>query len=128
MVEEKVCVKVLSSMIAYASDQISQFDDEFKSKLQGLDEIIQWKIGDDIANYTQIKDSKITFVEGTASNPSLTFEIPNVSDALKMLTGQIDQSEFGNIMTIKGDAAKLQELSFIMETVGKYSEGMAGGG
>ena len=124
-VEEKVCVRVLSSMISYAAGEIAKFDDEFKGKLAGIDEVLQWKIGDDIATYTVIKDQEIKGFDGIADNPTVTFEIENVGDALKMLTGQTDASEFINIVKVS-DANKAAQLVFIMETVGKYAEGLGG--
>jgi len=125
-VEEKVCVRVLSSMISYAAGEIPKFDNDFKSKLAGINEVLQWKIGDDIANYTVIKDQTIKGFDGIADNPTVTFTIENVGDALKMLTGQIDASEVLKIIKFS-DAEKAAKLAFITETVGKYAEGLRGG-
>ena len=124
-VEEKVCVRVLGSMISYAAGEIVKFDDDFKSKLSGIDEVLQWKIGDDIANYTVIKDQTIKGFDGIAENPTITFTIEKVEDALKMLTGQIDASELLNVIKFS-DAEKAAKLAFITETVGKYAEGLRG--
>jgi hypothetical protein len=124
--EEKVCVRVLSSMISYAAGEIAKFDDDFKGKLAGLDEVLQWKIGDDIANYTVIKDQNIQGFDGIADNPTVTFEIENVVDALKMLTGQTDPLDFVNIVKVS-DPDKAAKLTFIMETVGEYAQGLGGG-
>lgn len=125
-VEEKVCVRVLSSMISYTAGEIAKFDDDFKAKLAGIDEVLQWKIGDDIANYTVIKDQQIKGFDGIADNPTVTYTIENVGDALKMLTGQIDASELLNIIKFS-DADKATKLAFITETVAKYAEGLTGG-
>ena len=124
-VEEKVCVKVLGSMISYAAGEIAKFDSEFKNKLKGLNEILQWKIGDDIAMYTEIKNDTIKGFDGVAANPTVTFAIEDVGDALKMLTGQVDASEFINIVKVS-DADKAAKLAFILETVGSYAEGLGG--
>ncbi len=124
-VEEKVCVRVLSSMISYAAGEIAKFDDEFKGKLAGIDEVLQWKIGDDIATYTVIKDQGIKGFDGIADNPTVTFEIENVGDGLKMLTGQVDASELLNIIKFS-DPDKAAKLAFITETVAKYTEGLGG--
>ena len=124
-VEEKVCVRVLSSMISYVAGEIAKFDDAFKGKLAGLDEILQWKIGDDIASYTVIKDQTIQGFDGIADNPTVTFEIESVTDALKMLTGQTDPLEFVNIVKVS-DPDKAAKLTFIMETVGEYAQGLGG--
>ena len=123
--EEKVCVRVLSSMISYIAGEIAKFDDDFKGKLAGLDEVLQWKIGDDIASYAVIKDQKIQGFDGIADNPTVTFEIENVVDALKMLTGQTDPLEFVNIVKVS-DPDKAAKLTFIMETVGEYAQGLGG--
>ncbi|GAI40552.1 unnamed protein product, partial [marine sediment metagenome] len=64
--EEKVCVKVLMNMINYAAKEIAKFDDDYKDKLKGLNELIAWKVGDDISFYTEIKDGDINGSEGTA--------------------------------------------------------------
>jgi hypothetical protein len=125
-VEEKVCVRVLSSMISYVAGEIAKFDDDFKSKLAGIDEVLQWKIGDDIATYTVIKDQEIKGFDGIADNPTVTFEIGDVGDALKMLTGQVDAGDLLNIIKFS-DPDKAAKLAFITETVGKYAEGLTGG-
>lgn len=125
-VEVKVCVKVLSSMISYAAGEIAKMDDDFKSKLAGIDEVIQWKIGDNIANYTVIKDQGIKGFDGIADNATVTFEIEDVEDALKMLTGQVDAGELLNIIKFS-DPDKAAKLAFITETVAKYAEGLRGG-
>jgi hypothetical protein len=124
--EEKVCVRVLSSMISYAAGEIAKFDEEFKNKLKGLDEVIQWKIGDDINTYTKIKDQSIKGFDGISENATVIFEIENVSDALRLLTGQIDASELLKIIKFS-DANKAAQLSFITETVASYAEGLGGG-
>jgi len=124
-VEEKVCVRVLGGMISYVAGEIAKFDDDFKSKLAGIDEVLQWKIGDDIANYIVIKDQEIKGFDGIADNPTVTFTIENVGDALKMLTGQVDASELLNIVKFS-DPEKAAKLAFITETVAKYAEGMRG--
>ena len=123
--EEKVCVRVLGNMMAYAAGQIVQLDDDFKSKLAGIDEVIQYKIGDDIFFYTVIKDQEINGFEGEASNATLSFEIEDVTKALKLFTGQIDASELPSIMKMS-DPVKAGELAFITETVAKYAEGLGG--
>lgn len=125
-VEEKVCVRVLSSMISYAAGEIAKMDDDFKSKLAGIDEVLQWKIGDDIANYTVIKDQEIKGFDGIADNATVTFEIEDVGDALKMLTGQVDAGDLLNIIKFS-DPDKAAKLAFITETVAKYAEGLRGG-
>jgi len=38
--EEKVCVKVLMNTINYAAKEIAKFDDDYKDKLKGLNELI----------------------------------------------------------------------------------------
>jgi len=124
-VQEKVCVRVLSSMISYTAGEIAKMDDDFKSKLAGIDEVLQWKIGDDIANYTVIKNQEIKGFDGIADNPTVTFTIENVGDALKMLTGQVDAGELLNIIKFS-DPEKAAKLAFITETVGKYAEGLRG--
>jgi hypothetical protein len=125
-VEEKVCVRVLSSMISFAAGEIAKFDNDFKSKLAGIDEVLQWKIGDDIATYTVIKNQEIIGYDGIADNPTVTFTIEDVGDALKMLTGQVDAGDLLKIVKFS-DADKAAKLAFITETVAKYAEGLTGG-
>jgi len=112
-------------MISYAAGEIAKMDDDFKSKLAGIDEVLQWKIGDDIANYTVIKDQEIKGFDGIADNATVTFEIEDVEDALKMLTGQVDAGELLNIIKFS-DPDKAAKLAFITETVAKYAEGLRG--
>lgn len=129
--EEKVSVRILGAMIGYATEQLAKIDEEFKGKLKGINEVIQWKIGDDIAYYTEIKDQTVKACDGTASNATMTFEVPNVSDALGLFTqsGDTDITKIisAGKLKITGDAAKVQQLGFILETVGQYMEGMGGG-
>jgi hypothetical protein len=127
-IKEKVCVKVLVSMLNYAASQIAKFNSDFKNKLKGLNEIIQWKIGEDIAYCTEIYDENIRGFEGETANPSITFEISDVSGALNLLTGRADISALTGKIKISGDASKIQQLSFIMETVREYMEDLSVGG
>jgi hypothetical protein len=123
-IQEKVCVKVLGSMITYATNQIAMMDEEFGNKFKQLNEIVQWKIGDDIAYYTEIKDGKIKEFEGISKAPTLTFEISDVSKALEMLTGRIDTSSLAKVITVS-DPMKAAKLAFITQTVAKYLKGLS---
>jgi len=123
--EEKVCVKTMASMITYAISQIAKFDSDYGNKLKELNEVIQWKIGDDIAYYQVVKDGDIKHFEGISDSPTLTFEISDVSAALKMLTGQADMTSMEDKMNIS-DGDKALKLGFMMEKVGEYMEGMGG--
>jgi hypothetical protein len=123
-VQEKVCVKVLGSMITYATNQIAKIDEEFGEKLKQLNEVTQWKIGDDIAYYTELRNGVITEFEGISDSPTLTFEITDVSKALEMLTGRIDMGTLGTIIKVS-DPAKAMELAFVTQTVAKYLQGLA---
>ncbi len=119
--EEKVCVKVLMNMINYAAKEIAKFDDDYKDKLKGLNELIAWKVGDDISFYTEIKDGDINGSEGTApTNPTITFEISDAEVALKTLTGKQDFNEMGDKVKISGDIKKAEGLNFILDTVKEY--------
>lgn len=124
--EEKVSVKVLLSTINYALEQIAKFDDDFISKLKGLNEVIQWKVEEDISFYSEIKNGEIKGFEGTSANPSLTFEIIDVKSALNLLTGRLEIGELGDKIKLTGDIGKAGQLSFIMDTVKNYIGGLAG--
>ena len=114
--EEKVVVKTMASMLTYAISQIKTMDEDYANKLKELNEVIQWKIGDDIAYYQEIKDGDIKQIEGVSDSPTLTFEI-GVSDAIKMLTAQADMTTLATKMKIS-DPAKALELGWMMEKVG----------
>ncbi len=119
--EEKVCVKVLMSLINYAAKEIAKFDDDYKDKLKGLNELIAWKVGDYISFYTEIRDGDINGSEGTAPiNPTITFEISDAEVALKILTGKQDFNEMGDKVKISGDIKKAEGLNFILDTVKEY--------
>lgn len=124
--EEKVSIKVLLSTINYAIEQIANFDDEFKTKLKGINEVIQWKVDEDISFYTEIRNGEIQGVEGTIDNPSLTFEFIDTKSALNALTGRVEITDLGDKIKLSGDAAKAVQLSFIMDTVKNYIGGLAG--
>jgi len=100
-------------------------DSDYANKLKEVNEVIQWKIGDDITYYQVIKDGDIKHFEGVADSPTLTFEIAEVADGLKMFTGQADMTALVSKMKIS-DPAKALELGFMMEKVGEYMEGMGG--
>ena len=119
--EEKVCVKVLMNTINYAAKEIAKFDYDYKDKLKGLNELIAWKVGDNISFYTEIKDGDINGSEGTASiNPTITFEISDVEVALKIFTGKQDILELGDKVKISGDIKKIEGLNYILDTVKEY--------
>ncbi len=119
--EERVCVKVLMSLINYAAKEIAKFDDDYKDRLKGLNELIAWKVGDDISFYTEIKDGDINGSEGTApTNPTITIEISDAEVALKILTGKQDFNEMGDKVKISGDIKKAEGLNFILDTVKEY--------
>ncbi len=122
-IKEKVCIRVLGSMIGYAAGEITKFDEDFKNKLEGFEDVIQWKVGDDITYYTIIKNKTITSGDGIAANPTITLEIEDVSEALNVLIGKSDMSALiGKINIIGGDPQKLLTFSFIMNTVREYLE------
>jgi len=123
--EQKVVIKTMSSMMTYAISQIATMDSDYANKLKEVNEVIQWKIGDDITYYQVIKDGDIKHFEGVADSPTLTFEIAEVADGLKMFTGQADMTALVSKMKIS-DPAKALELGFMMEKVGEYMEGMGG--
>ena len=124
--EEKVCIRVLGSMINYAAGEIAKFDEDFKNQLTGIDEVIQWKVGDDIAYYSEIKDGDFIIGDGLASSPTITLEIEDVSEALNVLTGKVDLNALiGKIDISGGDPQKLLQLSFVMQTVREYLEDLA---
>lgn len=119
--EENVCVKVLMNTINYAAKEIAKFDDDYRDKLKGLNELIAWKVGDDISFYTEIKDGDINGSEGTApTNPTITFDINDAKVTLKILTGKQDFKEMGDKVKISGDIKKAEGLNFILDTVKEY--------
>ncbi|MFX1394614.1 MAG: hypothetical protein ACFFAH_13695 [Promethearchaeota archaeon] len=118
--EEKVCIKILGKMITYGVSELAKFDDEIRSKLKGMNEVLQWKIGDDIAFYTEIENENVKGAEGIASNPTLTIEISDVTEALNLLTGKKDMSEIVKIAKLIGDASKFQQLTSILLTIREY--------
>ena len=123
--EQKVVIKTMSSMMSYAISQIATMDSDYANKLKEVNEVIQWKIGDDITYYQIIKDGDIKHFDGVADSPTLTFEIAEVADGIKMFTGQADMTALVSKMKIS-DPAKALELGFMMEKVGEYMEGMGG--
>lgn len=123
--EKKVFIKIMSGMMTYAIGQVAQMDEDYANKLKGLNEVIQYKIGDDVEYYTVIKDGNVEGFDGVADSPTLVNEIP-LDDAVKMFSGQADMASLVSKMKIS-DANKAAELAFIMEKVGEYMEGMGGG-
>lgn len=120
--KEVVCVKVLMSMINYATMLISEFDKDFQNKLRDHDERILWKIGEDIAFHTIIESGKITGSEGEINDPTIIFKINDVDVALDFLTRTKGIEDVMNYIQISGDAGKIIQLRFILETVSHYME------
>ncbi|MFX0071977.1 MAG: hypothetical protein ACFFAO_12885 [Candidatus Hermodarchaeota archaeon] len=120
--KEKVCVKVLMSMINYATELISTFDEDFQSRLKNQKEKILWKIGEDISFHTIIDNGTIKGAEGTIENPTISFEINDVYTALDLLTRTKAIEEMINEIKIVGDAEKILQLNFILDTVSTYLE------
>jgi len=123
--EEKVSVKVLMNTINYAAKEIAKFDNDYKNRLKGLNEIIAWKVGEDISFYTEIKDGAIDGSEGSPpTNPTLTFEMSDPVIALKILTGRQDINEIMDKVKFSGDIKKVEQLNFILDTVKDYLGGL----
>jgi hypothetical protein len=85
-------------------------------------------VGRDLTFYTEVKDGRISSGEGERENASLAIEIGDVSEALKMLTGRVEFADMIKIAKISGDAQKLQQNLFILETVKDYLGDIVGGG
>ncbi len=120
--EEKICVRVLINMITFAIKQITTMDAEYKAKIEPLNEITQWNIGDDISYYSEMKGTDIKLIEGKAPSPSLTIEIIDAPSALQMLTGQapIQQMMVDKKFNVIGDQQRIPNVMFIFDTVNKY--------
>jgi hypothetical protein len=119
MEKEEVVVKIMMQVINFAANELKHIDEDYKNKLQGLEEFIQWKVGD-IAYYVEIKSGEIKGTFGTAPSPSFTFEFKDAEAALEMFSGKLDISDIaklGDKLKIIGDAKKIQELSFILLSV-----------
>lgn len=125
--EEKVSMRILMHGINFAAMEIAKFDDDFKSKLAGKNVSMVWKIGNDISFVTEIKEGEIKGYEGAGpDNPTLTLAIEDAGKALSLLTsGGADKAglNLGSItkdVKISGDAAKIQELGFMLEAITNY--------
>ncbi len=127
-IEEIVCIKILMKVINFAANEIAKFDDVYKKKLEGLDTIIIWKVGTDLTFFTEIKEGRLTSGEGEKEGASLVIQIGTTSEALKILTGQVEFIDIPKKAKIAGDALKLQQNIFILETVKEYLGDLIGGG
>ncbi len=119
-VEEKLCVKILANMLSYATNQIMQIDDEFKEKMSTLNHTIQWKIGNDLNYYSEMKEGKSAMIEGETDNPTITFKVADAEVALKVLGGQAEIDKMDKDVEIIGEASKISELMFVLDTLRKY--------
>jgi len=126
--EEKLCVKILGDTIVYVANQVAEIDAEYREKLSKLDDILEWKIGDDITFYIIIKDGKVEGYNATgktlnlaeALDPTLTFTIEDVDVGLQLLTGRLDLEKAEEVVE-NSDPEKTEELRFILEAVGKQA-------
>ncbi|NVM30813.1 MAG: SCP2 sterol-binding domain-containing protein [Candidatus Helarchaeota archaeon] len=127
---KKFGVKMLISMIAYASGQLAELEDSFKKKLAGIDSVIQWKVAD-INSYTIVKDQKIeSKMDAVHDSPTYTITIKDLDTALGMFQGKIDMAQAiadGKI-EVQGDAEAVQKQAFIMEDLAGYLGDLTGGG
>jgi hypothetical protein len=115
-------------VINYAANEITKFDEDYRKKLQGLDSSILWKVGRDLTFFTKIKDGIITSGEGEIDNPTIAIDIRDIREALKMLTGQVEFTDMAKKAKIAGDAQKVQQNLFILDTVKNYLGDLTGGG
>ncbi|MGQ4873104.1 MAG: hypothetical protein ACP6IY_03425 [Promethearchaeia archaeon] len=119
-IEKIICIKVMMKVITYAANEIAKFNEDYRKKLEGLSDIIEWKVGKDLNFYTEIKDGKISSGEGIKQNPTLTFEINDLDLALKLLTGRENFENLGEKAKIIGDEKKREKFSFILDTIKEY--------
>ena len=129
--EEKVCMRILMHALYFGMQEIAKFDNDFKSKLAGKNVSMVWKIGDDISFVTEIADGEITGYEGTGpDNPTLKIEIEDAGKGLSMLmqgaegVGSLDLGAMMKEVKVSGDAAKVPELSFMLEGISNYLGGL----
>ena len=131
--EEKVSMRILMHALNFGMQEIAKFDNDFKSKLAGKNATMVWKIGDDISFVTEIADGEIKGYEGAGpDNPTLKIEIEDAGKGLSMLMsgaaegGALDMGSMMKDVKIAGDAAKIPELSFMLEGIANYLGDMMG--
>ena len=131
--EEKVSMRILMHALNFGMQEIAKFDNDFKSKLAGKNVAMVWKIGDDISFVTEIVDGEIKGYEGAGpDNPTLKIEIGDAGKGISMLMsgaeggGSLDLSSMTKDVKISGDAAKIPELSFMLEGIANYLGDMMG--
>jgi hypothetical protein len=110
------------AMTNYATKEVLKMDASFKKKIQGLNEKILWKVGDDISYLTTIKNGKVEgdFITAdvTADDATLVFEISDATAALKVLSGA-EVGDFAKNVKVS-DMKKATQLAFMTTTVGEY--------
>jgi len=129
--EEKVSMRILMHALNFGMQEIAKFDNNFKSKLAGKSVSMVWKIGDDISFVTEIADGEIKGYEGAGpDNPTLKIEIEDAGKGLSMLMqgaeggGSLDMGTMMKDVKVSGDAAKVPELSFMLEGIANYLGGL----
>jgi hypothetical protein len=106
------------AMTNYATKEVLKMDASFKKKIQGLNEKILWKVGDDISYLTTIKNGKVEGDFITADDATLVFEISDATAALKVLSGA-EVGDFAKNVKVS-DMKKATQLAFMTTTVGEY--------
>lgn len=93
--------------------------EEVKSELSDWEIVFQIEVSDGEPCYMQVKDGKITAVEGKHENPDVTLTADSETWG-KLLSGELDATEayMAGQLQVEGDISEALRLKGIMDTVG----------
>jgi len=120
-----VATRIMMAIMAYATEEISKIDDDFKELIKDEKLIFQWYVekGGQSAYY-KIENGQFKAIRDEKHpNPDITISIKDPKLAVKILRGseEILQSEVeaGNVIVI-GEESKIEHLRPILKIISSY--------
>ncbi|MHA1378417.1 MAG: SCP2 sterol-binding domain-containing protein [Candidatus Helarchaeota archaeon] len=121
--KELIQIKTLLYSTIVALEIISEEDEMIQQEFGDTEAIVQWKIGNVVAGYMEIKNSVVkAHMDEVHPDPTVTVVLSDPLSAKDLLNGKVDATKLfikGKI-TIEGDAKKAMKLMAVNELVEDY--------
>lgn len=125
MDKEKFQTKILFFIFLKSMEEVSKIDEEMQDELEDMDAKIQWRIGDDIIGYLEIKDGKVKgVIDEELDNPDITMSMESLEKARAMFTGELDGTSayMSGDLKMEGEMAIGMKLGPLAEVILEYLE------
>ncbi|MHA1300397.1 MAG: hypothetical protein ACTSO9_13340 [Candidatus Helarchaeota archaeon] len=120
-----VATRIMMAIMAYATEEISKIDDDFKELIKDEKLIVQWYVekGGQSAYY-KIENGQFKAIRDEKHpNPDITISIKDPKLAVKILRGSEEilqgEVEAGNVIVI-GEESKIEHLRPILKIISSY--------